>query len=260
MLEKIQAMQEKSAEKSLSKELILPHCPTKLRGTPNSFLRSALFSAIQSKDRQFVKDELVASQDGINILYTGEQLNQEDLTLWEALVHLAKETPLGTSCEFTAYEILKELKLYTGGEQHKQLEAGITRLSSGTVKIRHNGKKYFGSLIQSGVITEQTDHYMITLDRQLFGLYLQSTWVNWEQRLQIRRKPLAQALHGYYSSHKVPYPVKLETLQKYTGSRNKQKASFKRQTISALDELVTLGFLLSYTIDGDLVSVKKTSG
>jgi hypothetical protein len=37
MLEKIQAMQKKSVEKSLSKELILPHCPTKLGSVANIY-------------------------------------------------------------------------------------------------------------------------------------------------------------------------------------------------------------------------------
>jgi len=52
--------------KSSSKEIILPEWPTSKRSTPNAFLRSALFSAIQSKDRVFLDGVVLASQEGIN--------------------------------------------------------------------------------------------------------------------------------------------------------------------------------------------------
>jgi len=91
----------------------------------------------------------------------------------------------------------------------------------------------------------------------LVRLYGQSTWIDWEQRLQLRRKPLAQFLHGFYSSHKVPYPVKLSTLQQLSGSKNKQAAGFKKKVSNAFEELVKIGLLRSYSIDGDLVNVKR---
>ena len=40
----------------------------------NVIARSALFAAVKSKDRRMMKDEVVASQDGIQISFTGEQL------------------------------------------------------------------------------------------------------------------------------------------------------------------------------------------
>lgn len=79
----LEELEKKSAERSLSKDILLPECHDEKRGTPNGFLRSALFSAIQSKDRVWLKDAILASQDGVSVRFTGEQLNQEDLTLWE---------------------------------------------------------------------------------------------------------------------------------------------------------------------------------
>ena len=43
----------------------------------------------------------------------------------------------------------------------------------------------------------------------------------------------------------------------YTGSRNKQAASFKRQVRTALSQLVEVGFLAAFEITGDLVNVKR---
>jgi TrfA protein len=235
------------------------------RGTPNSFLRSALFPAIQSKDRRWMDKELVASQEGATVRFTGKQLNQEDLTLWETLVHMARQHPLGNTCEFTAHTILKAMQLGTGGREHERLHDGITRLIACAVEIRIkkrgelHGKKFTGSLIEGSIEDESSKHYRVRLSRDMMNLYGENDWtaIDWKQRLRLRKKSLAQWLHCYYSSHRAPYPVKLETLREFSGSRNDQAADFKRKVRAALDELVTIGFLESFSIDGDTVTVKR---
>jgi len=44
-------------------------------------------------------------------------------------------------------------------------------------------------------------------------------------------------LHAFYSSHAIPFPMKLETLRQMSGSRSKQSADFKRKVKAALDGL-----------------------
>ena len=258
---KLDRLQKKVFERSLSKELKLPDWPESKRGTPNSFLRSALFSATQGKDdkdRPYLYGDVVASQEGIAIKFTGKQLNQDDLTLWEALVHLSKDQALGNVCEFTAYSILKSIGLGDGGDERERLHKGIIRLGACMVEISHNGSRvYFSSLIDSGAKDELTSHYTIQLNRQLARLYSQNTWMDLDQRLQLRRKPLAQFLHGYYSSHKTPYPIKVETLLQLSGSKNKRLSGFKQKVSAALDDLVKIEFLKSYNIDGNIVIVKR---
>jgi hypothetical protein len=106
------------------------------RGAPNSFLRSSLFAAIQGKDRVYCKAvEITASKD-YSIKYTGEQLNQEDLSVWQTLVHITRETPLGDVCHFTAHGILKKMGSHTGGDEHHRLHETITRLMGAVVEIR----------------------------------------------------------------------------------------------------------------------------
>ena len=247
------------AERESARIIQLPLWQEAKRGTPNSFIRSALFSAIQSKDRQYLKEATLYSQQGITVKYTGEQLNQEDLTLWETLVHLARKHPLGNHCSFTAHGLLKAMRLSTGGDQHRQLHSAIIRLTATAVEITHEGKTYFGSLIKSGAKAELTAHYSIELNRDLIRLYGESQWtgIDFEQRITLRRKPLAQALHAYYSSHRVPYPIKLATLQRLTGCKNAQAASFKRQCRTALDELIKIGFLQRYNIESDTITVTR---
>jgi hypothetical protein len=236
------------------------------RGTPNSFLRSALFAAIQGKDREYLTEVTLASSKDITVKYTGQQLNQDDLTVWEHLVHLARQHPLGTICHFTAHSFLKMLGLHTGGDEHARLHSTITRMIACAVEIRHNGKFYVGSLIEAGAGTDDDSgdgkpiHYALRLNRDLIRLYGETQWtaLNWATRLELRRKPLAQALHGYYSSHASPVPVKLATLREYTGSRNTQAASFKRQVGEALKALKEKQFLKDYRIQGGLVTVWRS--
>lgn len=229
------------------------------RGTPNSFIRSALFAAIQSKDRVFMKDSTLFSQQGITVKFTGEQLNQEDMTVWLTLVHFARVHPLGNECGFTAYVILKNMGLDDGGDQRKVLYNSIVRLNACSVQISKNRKIFGASLIESFLVDEESGSYSIRLNKELINLFGENDWtaIDWEQRKQLRRKPLASKLHEYYSSHQNPLPVTFEFLFNITGSRNVQLASFKRQVKTALDVLVKINFLASYSIERDKVTVTR---
>ncbi|MCM8597562.1 MAG: plasmid replication initiator TrfA [Candidatus Accumulibacter sp.] len=255
----IERIMEKARQREAAMPIQLPLWPEPKRGTPNSFIRSALFAAIQSKDRVFLKEATLASQRGISVKFTGEQLNQEDLSVWETLAHLARQHPLGCMCEFTAHGLLKSLGQHTGLSQHKQLHSTIIRLTACAVEITHEGKTYFGPLVKSGLKDELTSHYRIELNRELIRLFGDNQWtaLDWQQRQQLRGKLLAQALHAFYSSHRQPFPIRLDTLRGYVGSRNIQRAGFKVKLRTALEELVSIGFLTGYDITGDAVTVVR---
>lgn len=259
--DKLVRMKEVSRQREAAQVIQLPLWPEPKRGTPNSFIRSALFAAIQSKDRVFLKEATLASQKGITVKFTGEQLNQEDLSVWETFAHLARQHPLGHLSEFTAHGLLKSLGMHTGLSQHKQLHSTIIRLTACAVEITHEGKTYFGPLVKSGLKDELTSHYRIELNRELIRLFGENQWtaLDWQQRQGLRGKHLAQALHAFYSSHRQPFPIKLDTLRSYVGSKNFQKAGFKVKLRAALDELVKIGFLSDYAIDGDIVSVDRSA-
>jgi TrfA protein len=233
------------------------------RGTPNDFLRSALFAAIQSKDRKMLDGVVLVSQKNMTVRFTGKQLNQEDLDVWEAILHLSNKIPLGTEVSLTGYSILKALKLPIGGEQRRRLEESIDRLTGCFIKLdlteENSRYKYGGSLIEKYLKNENTGHYLVVMSRELTRLFAPDDWtaINFDQRLQLRSKLLAQFLHGYYSSHEKPYPVKISTLRELSGSVNKQPASFKRQVKTALDTLTKIGFLEGYSVDDDVVTVKR---
>jgi hypothetical protein len=240
--------------------IYLPTCREDRRGSPNSLIRCALFAAIQGKDRLDLKRAEIFSQEGITVTYTGEQLNQEDMTVWLALVDLMKKDSLGTECRFTAHEILKYMSLSTGGTQYEQLEMAVCRMTACLVRIETEKYIYGKSLIEGFVIDKDTNEYRVKLSRHLIKLFGDNDWtaINWEERKQLKNKPLCLKLHDYYSSHEKPLSVSLEFLLNITGSTNSQKASFKRQVKTALEELVKIGFLKGYSIERDMVNVERS--
>jgi TrfA protein len=258
-LEFIERDRKKEEERLATGVIYLPTWREDRRGSPNSFLRSALFAAIQSKNRLNLKKAEIFSQQGVAVTYTGEQLNQEDLTVWLAMVDLMKKDPLGTECKFTAHEILKYMDLGTGGREYERLDDSIVRMIACAVVIKTDTQTYMGSLINECAIEERTKLYKLNLNRHLIKLFGDNDWtaINWEQRKQLRHKPLCLKLHDYYSSHEHPLPIGIEFLSDITGSVNKQKADFKRKVKTALEELVKIGFLREYSIEGDIVKVER---
>jgi hypothetical protein len=241
-----------------AKIIQLPLWPEPVRGAPNSFLRSALFAAIQGKTRTRLKKQLLASIEGVAVRYTGEQLDQSDLNVWEQAVHLARRHPLGNVCHFTAYALLKALGHGTGNAQYKWLSDVITRLVACEVELRTKDKAYGGNLIASWKRDEITRSYKLILNPDLVKLYGWNDWtaLDWEQRQRLRGKPLALWLHGFYSSHAKPFPMKIETLRQLSGSATKNPRHFKANLKAALDQLQAATGIKGI-IQGDLVTVER---
>ena len=147
--------QEATEPRGPAKVIQLPLWPEPKRGAPNAVLRGALFAAIQGKGRQYMlRKELVSTQDGVTIRYTGAQLDQADLDVWEQALHLARTQALGTECYFTAHGFLKALGRATGKQNHEWLKAAFARLAATAVEITSGRRTYFGSLIDGGVRDE----------------------------------------------------------------------------------------------------------
>src|SRR3954468_8036555 len=86
ILDRVEAEQEK---RESAKIYQLPTWREPERGVPNEFSRSALFAAIQAKGRTYLDNELIASQQGYTISYTGRRLDQTHLDVFEGIMHLA---------------------------------------------------------------------------------------------------------------------------------------------------------------------------
>lgn len=242
-----------------AKVIQLPLWPEAKRAAPNAVLRAALFAAIQGKGRGWMRRAtLIATQGGVTIRYTGEQLDQADLDVWEQALHLARTQALGSECHFTARGFLKALRRATGKSNHEWLAGVLARLSATSVEISDGRRTYFGSLIDGGVRDEDTGRYVLEINPKLAKFYGRSQWtqIDWQQRQELRGKPLALWLHGFYATHAKPYPLSVEYLHKLSGSQTKQLRYFKKNLTQALETLQALGAIKAFEIVDNLVHVQ----
>lgn len=258
--EKLDSLGSKIQERSKrqnAKVIQLPIWPEPARGIVNSALRGALFAAIQGRNRRYIKGELLTVQKGMEIRFTGMQLDQSDLDVWEQALHLARMHPLGTRCDFSAHGFLKALGRRTGKSDYEWLKNVFRRLTACAVEITHDRYTYGGSLMEF-YRDEETQQYRLEINPKITALYNAGwTAIDWQQRQQLRRKPLALWLHGFFASHADPHPMKVVTLQQLSGSQNKDRWGFKRDLIKALESLKLIGAIMDFEIKNDLVYVKR---
>lgn len=241
----------------------LPLWPEPTRGVPNGVLRSALFGAIKKGTRRYMEGEKVAALDGIEIRYTGQRLDQGDLDAWESVLHIVRLQEMGEQCRFTAYAMLKLLGKTDAGSNRNTLHKRLMRLKANAIEVQQGRYSYAGSLIDDVYRDTETHEYVLILNPKLRALFAadQFTQVDWSVRHALDGKPLAQWLHGYYTSHAKPYPINVETLLKLSGSENEDPSSGRQKLRKALDALTDAstanGQPFSHDIRGDLVHVQK---
>ena len=223
-------------------------------------MRGALFPAIQGKTRRALKRERIPAPAGLEIRFTGWQLDPSDFEVWQQLVHRARLEPLGHRIQFTAHALLQALGRNTGQSDHEWLKEVLARLGGSFVEVTIKGHHTFADNLLRYYRDEQTQRYELELKPEFLRLY-QAGWTQIEcaQRQQLRRQPLALWLHGFYATHAEPFPLKVATLHEWSGSQNKSLAGFRRHLRAALDDLVRSGAIAAWRIDdGDLVHVERT--
>lgn len=253
---------EKEREQAESAKIIqLPLWPDGARGVPNGILRGSLFAAIQEKQAKHLRRAILHDKDHLKIVYTGRRLTQTDLDVWEYALHLARKQNLGNRVYFTERSFLKGIGRSSGRAQHDWLKKVIADLSATTVEITHGKFTYLGSLIEEGFRDDERSRFCIIINPKLARLYEAGhTYINWEERQILgKRKPLAQWLHGYISSHERWFPHKVETLRELSGSETKEIRRFKKSLTDALELLKIKGIIKDYRIDSAyLVYINRT--
>ena len=254
----------KAQKSSKAKAVIqLPIWPEPTRGVPNGVLRSALFGAVRKGPRRYMEGEYVASVDGVEIRYTGQRLDQGDLDVWESVLHVMRLQNMDEECRFTAYSLLKLMGKADTGSNRDTLHRRLLRLKANAVELNQTRFSYAGSLIDDVFREKGTHEYVVVLNSKLRPLFSvdQFTQVEWSVRRSLDGQPLAQWLHGFYSSHAKPYPMRIDTLLELSGSENSSQTSARqtfRKAMDAVDKACKAhGQGFSHEIINNLVYVKK---
>lgn len=161
----------------------------------------------------------------------------------------------------TVTDILNMLKMSKGGKMRKDIVDSLERLAATTLVLtlnkedRYLGKCELGKPIKLVDIEWQiysSDGIIYAQFSPIMTYWLESeyTYYDWETRRVLKNR-LAKALHRYLSSQPKEFFKlnKLEDIAASIGHHGRKcdlRATFKR----ALDELVAVGFLIDYSIEG----------
>lgn len=259
--------QKKELKQSAVAPSQLPFWNDELRCLPNEIVRSALFNACNRRQaRTYLKQSPVTVIGDGRITYTGEELRQDDETVWLQLIHMAKETSLGQTIEFTPYRLCKAIGWTIDGGSYTRLRACLDRMQATSLSVSSKRLKEGVSLSMIPMFKWRDDGtgralrlYQVQIPPQLVNLFgdVHYTHLEWRQRLALP-VGIATWLHGYFASHRQPYPIKIDTIKSGAGLTTERAAKVHELIKKALNEMESVGFLASWEIVGELVHVKRS--
>ena len=249
----------------------LPAWSKDYRAIPNALARSALFTVSRNGDRKLFRDEVIASTKDISLIYTGEELRQDDADVFLQVINIAKEQLIGEDIKFTAWSMILQLGWTKNAGSYARLKRSIGRMLDGTLSMvvsrpDDTNVYYAGHLISSFVYLEkltdvQLSQWSVSLQREMVDLFAPDTFslLHWPTRRTF--SPTTKWLHSYYSTHKRPFPVKLETLRRIMASETKNFRAYKLNIKESLKILVETKFFLTAHVDPvtDLVHVERAA-
>jgi hypothetical protein len=206
-----------------------------MRICPHAFLRSAIFSLAGKGKRKHFDDELLASTGDFTIRFTGLQLDQADLDVWLALVHLLQHQPVGSPVSTTHLDLLKMLGKSDSGQNRQALQRQLSRLRATAVSVRiGSGSSYLGGLIDA---VEGGKTLVVRLDPRVIELFTGKRFARMRAAVRRELPPLSRWLYGYFSSHIEPAPVTVEELRRLCGSSAADLDDFRSALRNALKHL-----------------------
>lgn len=243
----------------------LPFWPSNERAISNVLARGALFNSsnIRKGPRANYKRKVIATTAGSEITYTGEELRQDDKDVFLQLIHIARLHELGTTVEFSAYSIIRDLKWSLASTSYKRLADCIDRLKATalaiTVFIGESKTNYTGSLIRSFRWQENGESlrkWEVVLEREIIALFDHSSYSRIEWELRMSLPSLAKWLHSFYATHRDPLPYSVASIHSLSGSNIAELRKFKYELKKALALLVERGFFASACISDTVAGGK----
>lgn len=234
-IEKFKLNLKNKNNKSDSASALIPKLHENKRAIPNVFLRSALFGIIKKGNRDFVRDLKIKSLSQYEVFYTGEQLDQNDLVVWDTLTHLIKEKFIDSELKTSMYELCNNMNYSHNKSNRERIKTRINRLQLGQIKIKFGKGLYIGSLIDDCCINELNGKMSIRLNSRFLSLFSTNdyTLTNKKIKGELGENQLALWLFNFYETHQNPIPYSVEYLKELSRSETEQK-EFNRMLKNSL--------------------------
>lgn len=240
-----------------SELLQLPLWEDDRRAAPSAILRSALFGVVRPGSRKAVERELLAAWSGVELRYSGFQLDQADLDAWLQALHLAREHQLGKDVRFQARSFLRAIGRPGDGNSHRWLRRSLERMVACAVAIKMpGGQEYVGSLINDFFLDKASGRYVLRINPLIAQMFDDAfVKLSMEQRKALGTS-LARWLQGYIQSHKAteskPHRIGLARIQELCGSSTKRLRRFRETLRGSMAELEGQGLVTAWRItEGD---------
>ncbi|HDS7253931.1 TPA: replication initiator protein A [Escherichia coli] len=259
-------IEEKNTQKQLTLFDIAPW-PDSMRALPNDYARSALFTVKNKRQPReaLQKKEIYHINKDVRITYTGLELRADDDELvWQQVLEYAKRKPMGEPITFTFYELCQDLGWSYNGRYISKAEECLTRLQATAMQFISDrvGQLESVSLIGRFRVIERGTRQSrceVMIDKEMVLLFAGDHYSKfiWEKYRKL--SPTARRLFDYFSSHRDPYPMKLETFRLMCGSETSASRKWKQQVSKACDELNESGLVYNAFVNGSSVGCQRTN-
>jgi len=201
--------------------------------TPTLLARISPFKPLKRGQKRTFHKEVVLYRNQFGyIKYTGQTLGIDDQDIFLQLLRMAREYLFAKEkvieLKFSLRWFLREIgRKGSGGDATNRLTASLKRLNGAQIEIKNKqGLCYFGVLVYSAKINEETGEMVIKLNPELADFYYRYggyTQLNLTERKELKGD-LTKALHMFLSSQ-----------------RNKKQGHHFEYTYQELAEILNLG-------------------
>lgn len=250
--EKADKKTDKSAQMTLP-GVSVPRTPGETAPMSNYLARTSLFAPIRKGRRVMHDKQMLHSPEGIDVLYTGKQLDMADQDVYLTALRLAGGIKAGDRILINRAAFLRMLgyKHNPGARDYKWLEESFYRISTGRVIIK--AKHIEANLPLMGALLTDTrsGDYYFTIPRETYALWAKNlySYIDLEKRHALERNvPLSKWLQSYAQSHAPgTHTISMDLLHLWCGYGGRLR-DFRDSLTGALDELTRVGILTSWSV------------
>lgn len=231
----------------------VPRTPGETAPMSNYLARTSLFAPIRKGRRVMHDKQMLHSPEGIDVLYTGKQLDMADQDVYLTALRLAGGIKAGDRILINRAAFLRMLgyKHNPGARDYKWLEESFYRISTGRVIIK--AKHIEANLPLMGALLTDTrsGDYYFTIPRETYALWAKNlySYIDLEKRHALERNvPLSKWLQSYAQSHAPgTHTISMDLLHLWCGYGGRLR-DFRDSLTGALEELTRVGILTSWAI------------
>lgn len=238
---------------SLLPGIVVPRTPGETAPMSNYLARTSLFAPIRRGRRVMHDKQRLHSPEGIDVLYSGKQLDMADQDVYLTALRLAAGVKPGDKIVINRAAFLRMLgyKHNPGARDYKWLEEAFYRISTGRVLIEAKNIKANLPLIGALLFDERSGDYYFTIPMETYALWAKNLYgyIDLEKRHALERNvPLSKWLQSYAQSHAPGmHTISMELLHHWCGYGGRLR-DFRESLVVALEELTRVGILKSWEI------------